>query len=548
MGTVARVLAENVSLRITSADRIGIGAYIPALVHEGGLVAFLLNRARLRTPAGTIPSPALLDANHRRMIADFEDFLARSGVPVVRFRKGQVKEDIARPFQLAAAAEGRAGVVLVGKAQERTEAWAGYKDPTNPHSTPRHPHFVFSRQSRVPDHWYFYGWDDNWGPFFIKLCPYAPYPSWIGANGHEWAKAQLAKAGVGFSALDNGLWRVDDPGVAHRITARLGAGHLQGLIGRWLPTLPSPLIPADRARGIDWAFSVRQLEISDTAVFDRPAAGRALFEAAIRDHLDLGRPDRIRIVFDRQVVTRGPRPTPGRFSTEVITRGVSPTIQIHYRSSKAKAYFKEGRALRVETTFNNANDVGVKKTLNADNWRALRRAGSAINARFAAALGEGEAGLPDASVLEDIVFPSHHGTQRAPGLRLGDPRVTALFGALSSFSTCWEGLTNRALRETMSGLLDAEYSSAQATYDLRRLRLKGLIERIPGSQRYQVTAYGRRVATFFTRLVVRVVTPTLTELDALSRPTRRAPRPLAAAWRSYDRELTTLLKRSGLAA
>ena len=548
MGAVARILAENVSLRIASVDRIGIGAYIPTMVHEGGLVGFLLHRARLRNPGGTIPSPALLDANHRRMVSDFDDFVARTGVPVVRFYKGQVKEDIARPYQVAAATEGRTGVVLVGKAQERIEVWVGYKDPTNPASTPRHPHFVFSRQARVPDHWYFYLWDDDWGPAFIKICAYAPYPAWVGANGHEWAKRQLTKSGVEFSALDNGLWRVSDPVAAHRITARLGAGHVRALIERWLPTLPSPLIPADQARGIDWAFSIRQLEVSDTAVFDRPTAGRALFEAAIRDHLDLGRPDRVRIVFNRQVHTRGPRATPGRFSTEVITRGVSPTIQIHYRSSKAKAYFKENRALRVETTINNAVDFGCHKTLNTANWRTLRHVGSVINARFAAALGEGEAGLPDSSVLEDVVLPTHHGAQRAPGLRLGDPRVTALFGAICSFSTCWEGLTNRALRETMSDLLGIDYTSAQATYDLRRLRLKGFIERIPGTQRYGVTPYGRRVATFFTRLLVRVVTPTLTELDALSRPARRTPRPLVAAWRSYDRELTLLLRRSGLAA
>lgn len=548
MGAVARILAENVSLRITSVDRIGIGAYIPALVHEGGLVAFLLHRAGLRIPAGTIPSPALLDANHRRMVGDFEDFCARTGVPVVRFRKGQSKEDMARPYQDAAAAEGRPGVVLVGKAQERMEAWAGYKDPTHPQSTPRHPHFVFSRQARVPDHWYFYLWDTEWGPAFVKLCAYAPYPAWIGANGHEWAKRQLLQAAVGFEALDNGLWKVDDAELAHRITARLSAGHLLGLIRRWLPTLPSPLIAPDRARGIDWAYSIRQLEISDTAVFDRPAAGRALFEAAIRDHLDLGRPDRVRIIFDRQIKTRGPNTTPGRFATEVITRGVYPTIQIHYKSSKAKAYFKEGRALRVETTFNNATDVGVHKTLNPDNWRALRVAGSQINARFAAVLGEAGGGLPDASVLEDIVFPSRHGDQRAPGLRIGDPRVTALFGALSSFSTCWEGLTNRTLRTTMSSLLNTDYTSAQATYDLRRLRLKGLIERTPGTHRYVVTAYGRRVAAFFTRLVVRVVQPALSALDTLTRPSRRTPQPLAAAWRNYDRELTGLLKRSGLAA
>ena len=75
---------------------------------------------------------------------------------------------------------------------------------------------------------------------------------------------------------------------------------------------------------------------------------------------------------NRTIVNRGKCKTPGRFATEVITRDVAPQLQIHYKSSKAKAYLKEGRALRVETTINNANDFAVHKTLNAQNWQTLR--------------------------------------------------------------------------------------------------------------------------------------------------------------------------------
>ena len=108
---------------------------------------------------------------------------------------------------------------------------------------------------------------------FIKLATYAPYGLWVMANGHEWAKRRLATAGIGFTELDNGLWTVDDPEAARRICASLGSGHVRGLIDRWLPSLPSPLTAADRRAGFDWAWSVRQIEIADTAVFDRPAAG-----------------------------------------------------------------------------------------------------------------------------------------------------------------------------------------------------------------------------------------------------------------------------------
>jgi hypothetical protein len=534
MGTVDSLLAEHVNFRVTCVDRVGVAGYIRGLQFEGGVVKFILQRGY------PIPSPVILARNHDRLVADIERFVARCGLDVVRFRKGDVKEDVARPYQEAAAAANQPGVVLVGKAQERMEAWAGYKDPRSPLHTDRHPHFSFSRQAKVPDHWYFYGHDDQWGPVLVKLCPYAPYPLWIVANGHQWLKRQLAAAGVDFEALDNGLRSVGDPHLAHRLAARLSAGHLRAGIDRWLAWIPSPLIPDDRRRGFSYQFSVRQLEISDTAVFDAPRRGRAWFEAAIRDHLDLGRPEQVALVVDRHIRSRGKNPTPGRFATEVVGRDINPTLQIHYKSSKAKCYLKEGRALRVETTINNPADFDTLKTLNAANWKALRHIGADTNARFLAAVGEGQSSVPDPATLESVVMPTIHDGQRAPGLRFGDPRVIALLSSIAAFAHVIGGLTNRSLRQHMAARWTPDYTTNQATYDLRRLRLKGLIERVQHTNTYRVTPHGRRLAIFLTTLAARVIIPALTDLDDL-RPTPPAPRALTTAWRAYQREIDALL-------
>lgn len=534
MGTVDRLLADHVSFRLTGVDRIGVAGHIRGLAYEGGVIRFLLQRGY------HIPSPAGLGHNHDRLVRDLDRFMTRAELPVVRFGKDESKEDRARPYQDAAAAAGAPGVVLVGKAQEKMNAWTGYKDKASPLGTDAHPHFVFSRQSKVPDHWYFYLLDDVWGPALVKLCPYAPYPLWIVANGHEWLKRQLTLAGADFEALDNGLRSVTDPAAARRLAAQLSAGHLRSAIGRWLAWLPSPLIPADRRAGFCYEFSLRQLEISDTAVFDAPRRGRAWFDAAIRDHLDLGRPEQVALVVDRTIRSRGKNPTPGRFATEVVARDVHPKLQIHYKSSKTKAYLKEGRALRVETTINNPVDFDTLKTLNATNWKALRRIGTEVNARFLAALGEGQGGVPDPAALESVVMPTVHDGQRAPGLRFGDPRVMAMLSSIAAFAHVIGGLTNKVLREHMAARWDPDYTSAQATYDLRRLRLKGLIARVERTNTYRITPHGRAMATFLTKLAQRVIIPALTDLDD-SRPQPPAPRALTTAWRAYERELDALI-------
>src|SRR5262249_59180158 len=101
----------------------------------------------------------------------------------------------------------------------------------------------------------------------------------------------------------------------------------------------------DRRAGYDHRLAINQLEISLTQVFDRPVQGRLFFEAVIRDNLDLGRPDRVRLLFPIRI-TRATPPPPVGYRTRVITDGVHPSLHIDYKHSHVKQYFKEHRALR----------------------------------------------------------------------------------------------------------------------------------------------------------------------------------------------------------
>jgi hypothetical protein len=200
---------------------------------------------------------------------------------------------------------------------------------------------------------------------------------------------------VGYEALDNGLRSCGDPALAHRICARLGAGHLCRALERWLAWLPSPLVSEARRAGFAYDSSIRQLEVSDTAVFDCPHNGRAWFEAAIRNHLDVGRPDNVSLIFDRRLITKGKHPTPGRFATQVVTRGVDPQISIRYKSDKVKAYHKEQRALRRRDHHQQPRRLRRRASGHHRQPQGAVRIGADTNARFLACLGEGEPRAPD---------------------------------------------------------------------------------------------------------------------------------------------------------
>ena len=233
------------------------------------------------------------------------------------------------------------------------------------------------------NHFYVYAVDEDFGPFFIKFASYFPYTAKLCINGNEWAKRQAAKAGIGFEALDNGFAACDDPARLQRICDRLGPVQIDRLLRKWLARLPHPFTAADRRAGYRYDISVLQAEFSLTQMLDRPQSGRVFFEEVVRENIDIGRPDRVSLIFDRRLITRGRHPTPTRFRTRVFTQGVTPSLHVEYKSTRVKQYHKEGRAIRTETTINDSRDFGIGKRL--CNLPALREVGFSANRRLLAA-------------------------------------------------------------------------------------------------------------------------------------------------------------------
>lgn len=105
------------------------------------------------------------------------------------------------------------------------------------------------------------------------------------------------------------------------------------------------------------------------------------------------------------------------------------------------------------------------------------------------------------------------------------------------------GFTNHDLRDLVTGLAGRPFTTGQLTYDLRRLRIHGLIARIPHTRRYQVTDTGLEQALFLTRAHDRLLRTGLAEITDPDNP-----RPLRTATRAYERALDTLMEQSRLAA
>jgi hypothetical protein len=282
----------------------------------------------------------------------------------------------------------------------------------------------------------------------------------------------------------------------------LSADRIDRLLRKWLRRLPHPFPPRDRAAGYRYALSILQAEFSLTQVLDQPVMGRIFFEEVIRENLDLGRRSQVSLVFDRRVIRR----TPGRFRTRVITDGVVPSLHVDYKKSRIKQYHKEGQALRTETTINDTRAFAIGRRI--ENLQELRKIGFAANRRLLDVQRIGHDCFIGEASFQDMQRPVTVDGQRAAALRFADPRVQGLLHVLLLFVLVQGTFAHSDLREHLAPLLGqkpSQLTPGRITYDLRRLRLHGLIERIPKSYRYRITANGLRTAIFYTRLYNRAL-------------------------------------------
>ena len=497
--TVADVIEHHVTLELESLDRMYLNVYQPRLQAPAQVAAFFrFHRGH------TFASSALMDPISKSFIAAMERFVKDHKVPLITFVKGQRKDEVAQGYRDKF--RGCEGVLFVGKAQEKTSVFRTEKR-RNPATGRPYPWIV--KSTAMVNQFYIYIMDEDFGPFFLKFSTYFPYNAKLCINGHEYLKRQLAKEGIAFEALDNGVLSCADPKRMQQVADGLSAQTIDALLRKWLAKLPHPFTAGDRKAGYRYDVSILQAEFSLTQVLDRPQTGRIFFEEVIRENLDLGRPDQIQLIFDRRVSRR----TPGRFRTRVLTEGVTPSLHIDYKHSRIKQYHKEGRALRTETTINDTRDFAIGKRLR--NFAALRTVGFEANRR----LLKVERMSQDSTLGEDafrhVNEPIAVKGQRASALRFADPVVQALFGALLLFRWLPRGFSNRELRDPWALLLGKApeaVTPGQMSYHLRRLRLHGMIERVRGTHRYRVTDRGWRTMLFCTRVYTRVLRPGLAEV------------------------------------
>jgi hypothetical protein len=364
--TVNDVLDGQVALDLECLDRLYLHGYLGQLQVGGQVIQFLSHRGY------PVPSPACLQQMgeaFRRRVASFAE---ANDIAMVLLKAADRNIEVMRPYLDRAAS--------TGGPKWRRSGWPG--GPTGVRARKRDtdpgkcPQFSFVKKDRRVTVYYFYLWDASFGPAFIEVCTYCPWPVKIWVNGHEWAKQQARKAGRPFTELSNGFASAGDPAMLQKTCDALQPGTINAFFRRWLARLPLPLGGAGQRAGHWWECSMAQVEVSRTIVFNQPRHARGFFEALAAGNLDLGRPDTIEIIFGRRVRSN----TASEFKTKIVSRGTEVTVNAFYKPSRIKQYLKDQRALRIETVINAPGDLGCQRRLH--NLGELQDRARAVNTRL----------------------------------------------------------------------------------------------------------------------------------------------------------------------
>jgi hypothetical protein len=516
-------------------DRILLNGVIQVLQNPAAVAGFLKEKRQ---------APQLTPAYFRTISTDYHHFVeglaARRQVEIVSPPKDVRREAWVEPFYQNL--QGQNGIAVILKSRENARVAVSF---------PRQGNHI-ELCNRFVWQYYFYLQDQDFGRMFLRICPSFPFSARVCLNGHEWLACRLRDVGIAFQQCGNAFRTCADPARLQELADHFSAADIEACAHRWLAQLVPFFTDQERRRqGFGYRLFVSQVEACTNLVFERRAALDRLHERLLDLNRSIGHPDKIALIFGRRITRR----TDAGLKTQILDHDLGqPVIRSEYKSSSIKQYVRDHLILRTETTSYHTPDLGVNKGV--EHLPELRQTMAASNERYLEVQQDVLETFVDRGQLDQLrqasVSPSG---RRTPGLKLDDPRLLAVLQAL----VCFALLAGRGRFRTTDlhqaaatalGKTTASYTLGQLRYDLAKLRVKGLVERIAGTQTYRLPSAGYRIAVLYLKLFHRIYAPlTAGILDPVPWDDRLPPERRASLDRLYvavDRALNHLFESVGV--
>jgi hypothetical protein len=526
---------DQIRFSYSCFDRILLNAVVQVLQYPASVVGFLRQR---RQVSDITPS------YFKSVSSDYHGFVQQLAqerrVEIVEPPKGVRRDEWIEPYFQRL--HGRDGLAVILKSRENARVAVSFPRQGN-HIELCH-RFVWQ--------YYFYLHDANFGRMFLRICPYFPFNARVCLNGHEWLACQMRREGVRFQQCGNAFRNCADPERLQALSDQFATRDIQACVHRWLAQLVPFFTDSERRRqGFGYRLFFSQVEYCTNLIFDRRAALEKMHDRLLDLNRSIGRPDKVAILFGRRVSKQ----TNAGLKTQILDHDLGqPVIRSEYKSSSIKQYVRDHLLLRTEITSYHTPDLGVNKSV--EHLEKLRDKMSGSNERYLEVQQDILETYIDRGQMERLRQPTVTASgRRTPGLKLDDPRLLAVLQALTCFA--YLAGTGRFRTKdlhqdvaTALGRTTETYTLAQLRYDLAKLRGKELVKRRRGSQDYELSADGYRLAVLYLKLFHRIYAPLTAGILDPVQPDERVPVERQACldqcYAAVDKALHRLCEHVGL--
>jgi hypothetical protein len=478
-------------------DRMVISGYLMGLLKPGQVAHFLRSSEGVEAVTKEV-----LTRRTQQYVRWVESFAHNQRIPLEWYEKGVRKEEYVLPYLRRAEKKNQYGVYFIFQAMEQGKTFRPSKKPRswmkdrpmtaeemkdNPVLCGHRTRFRF---------YYFYLRDEVLGPMIIRVGTFLPFEASYYLNGHNYVEKQLVNSGVKFKKNDNAFTWVEDVEALQPAADSLSGELIRKRLDYWTFVLGPKFTKSDRQQSkLHRSYYVHQVEYCRNFVFKRNYPIKKLFDRSCELGLWRLSGDKIIELFGRRSRER----LTGKLQTilDRVEHG-QHVFRAYWKNAFVKQYEKYSTFLRNEVTSNNLRDFGLKKGL--EHLGAARVKFLEVLDRFATEQAQNLNVHEEFALLTRIALPIQKGAARIAGIRIQDRRIIRLLEVMLHAGSTMGGWSTRQIHESVIcrfGLNDESYRLSSLSYDLRKLKGHGLVERDGGRYRYRLTEKGHRVAVLF---------------------------------------------------
>jgi len=484
-------------------DRLRFRGTKRYLACEKGMMNFLWQQQILLKDFGDYARQAT-----DQLRAATEQFAQQHGRTVQYLNNSQLrKEDLAR--ELIRRDGLQQGLVAIFSAVEPCWSYELHKDRAA-------KKLVLRGGQRKCLHYYHYYLDPHVGLYHARLQSWFPFTLHVNLNGREWLARQLDAAGIGYVRRENCFSQVADFARAQTLLDEQSRVDWPQLLAR----LTQHVHPTEAALfancPVPYYWSADQTEWATDVAFCSAAALASWYPSFVRHGLlRLSSADVLRFLGKKISVATN---NTGRFAGEVLSdlvdRADGVRVKHRVNGNSVKMYDKQQTVLRVETTIQENRDFKVYRTTEKDpegtpQWQRLRKGvadlhrrgeiSQAANDRYLSTLATVAETRPLGELAAGVCQATQWSGRRVRALNPLSPADSRLLAAVNRGEFVLRGFRNRDVRALLYGKTasdtERQRQGAAVTRQLRLLRAHGLIQKIPKTHSYRVSAKGQTVLT-----------------------------------------------------